>query len=263
MAFPQAERVVYRHNPLEQVICQLKFPTVLRIESELPAKFQDKIRQRYPIFSEPQALAGAPEVPEQLLKLVGSLIPLRPGRVYEFASEDGRYRLTLSKEFIALGCSDYEQWEQFIDHFKAPLEALSSEYSPAFFSRIGLRYRNVIRRTRLKLEGVAWNELLKPHIAAELASPIGEDVEEASHQIVVRFEGDNGKVKIQHGLVKAVDTGEVCYVIDNDFFTEQRTEVKNAVGTLDYFHGQSGKLFQWCIQPKLHAAMQPQVVGKS
>lgn len=262
MAFPQAERVVYQHNPLEQVICQLKFPTILRIESELPARFQDQVRQRYPIFSEQQALTGSPQLPQELLKLVGSLMPVRPGRVYEFASEDGRYRLTLSKEFIALGCSEYERWEQFMDHFGAPLGALVAEYSPAFFSRIGLRYRNVIRRTGLKLESTPWSELLKPHIAGELASPVADYVEEASHQVVVRFENNRGKVKIQHGLLRDPETGEACYLIDNDFFTEERTEVKNAFDILDYFHGQSGRLFQWCVKEKLHAAMEPQVVGK-
>jgi uncharacterized protein (TIGR04255 family) len=101
MPFPKSQRVIYRRNPLEQVICQLKFPIILRIENELPAEFQERIRDRYPILTEPQMLTSGPEFPEEVMKLVGSLMPVRPARVYEFASADGHWRLTLSKDFIA------------------------------------------------------------------------------------------------------------------------------------------------------------------
>jgi hypothetical protein len=53
MAFlDNVERVLYEKNPLESVICQVRFPTILRVDSEVPSDFQDRIRGRFPIFSE-------------------------------------------------------------------------------------------------------------------------------------------------------------------------------------------------------------------
>ena len=52
MVFPNFERVVYKKNPLEEVICQLRFPPILRIDSGNAADFQDVIRQDYPLYSE-------------------------------------------------------------------------------------------------------------------------------------------------------------------------------------------------------------------
>ena len=35
--FPDTPRVVYNKNPLFEVLCQLRFPHILRIETEIPA----------------------------------------------------------------------------------------------------------------------------------------------------------------------------------------------------------------------------------
>ena len=52
MPFPEVERVIYARNPLDQVVCQLRFPPILKIDAEIPAGFQDRVREDYPNFSE-------------------------------------------------------------------------------------------------------------------------------------------------------------------------------------------------------------------
>ena len=52
MPFPNVPRVTYRNNPLVQVICQLRFPPILKIDAEVPADFQESIRKDFPKFSE-------------------------------------------------------------------------------------------------------------------------------------------------------------------------------------------------------------------
>ncbi len=50
MLFPDFPRVVYRKPALEEVICQLQFPDILRISAEEPAEFQEGIRTQYPNY---------------------------------------------------------------------------------------------------------------------------------------------------------------------------------------------------------------------
>jgi uncharacterized protein (TIGR04255 family) len=256
MPIPDSERVIYDKNPLESVICQVRFPPILKIEAEAPAAFQESIRKVFPLYSLVQPFAPGIELPAEIAKIVGTAFT--GSRTHEFGVVDGDWKLTLSKESVALACSRYPQWEQFRPRFKEPLDALIREYAPAFFTRVGLRYRNVIRRSQLGLERVPWSELLLDEIAAEQKSQLADLVQESNHQILVKLP-QNGTVRILHGIGRD-DNGESCYLIDNDFFYDQKSEVGDALTLLDYFHGISGKLFRWCIKERLHNAMVPQVL---
>lgn len=52
MPFPEVKRVIYKKNPLHQVICQLRFPPILKVDAEIPSIFQEKIRGEFPNFKE-------------------------------------------------------------------------------------------------------------------------------------------------------------------------------------------------------------------
>ena len=49
--FSECERVNYAKAQLAEVICQLRFPTILRIGASEPAEFQERIREDYPRYS--------------------------------------------------------------------------------------------------------------------------------------------------------------------------------------------------------------------
>jgi uncharacterized protein (TIGR04255 family) len=257
MPIPASERVIYNKNPLQLVICQLRFPPVLKIEAEMPAAFQDRIRREFPLFNISQALAPGVDVPQPIAQIIGAVTA--GARSYEFSSEDAKWKLTLSKESMAMACEQYPQWENFRARFEEPFRGLIDLYCPAFFSRIGLRYRNVIRRSSLGLSNTKWSDLLSPYVSAELSSEVGDLVEDSNHQILMRFEDIPGNVRILHGIGKD-ESGESCYLIDNDFFIDRKTEITNAISFLDHFHAVSGKLFRWCINERLHIAMEPRVL---
>ena len=51
MPFPDAKRIIFRKNPLTEVVCQLRFPPILKIDAEVPANFQEAIRTEFEILS--------------------------------------------------------------------------------------------------------------------------------------------------------------------------------------------------------------------
>lgn len=255
MEFPESEPFVYPSNPLDEVICQLRFPKILRISSEPPASFQEMIRAKFPLLVEGKDAKInllPPEIEQRIPSDFRELISSSASKAYDFISRDKRWKIALTSDFLALSTSNYRRWENFKEHFQEPYQALLSEYSPIFFSRIGLRYRNIIVRSKIGLKGTPWSELLNPKLLGPLAeSQIGESVNSAVQRIEIQLD-DHGQVRIVHGLVRVNDGDEVCYLIDNDFFTEQETEVESAFARLDNFNEHSRRLFRWCISESLH-----------
>jgi len=180
MPFPPTPRILYHKNPLDQVICQLRFPPILRIEASIPAAFQDAIRDAFSGFAETSEikLEVPPEVSDQVPpEILRQLVRLPSAKHYEFASEDGKWKVNLTRAFLSLSTADYQRWEFFKEKLVAPLAALTDVYSPQHFIRIGLRYIDVIRRSKLNLLKVPWRELLAPHISGVLGHPsVGENV---------------------------------------------------------------------------------------
>ena len=254
MTFPKSERVIYRKNPLAEVICQLRFPTILRIETSPPADFQDRIRKNYPEYRDPTSTHQSLS-----LKLPIQVLPPPP---HQFISEEGTWTVSLSKDFLAVSTTQYRRWEEFKMRLQESLRALCDIYNPSSFSRVGLRYCDTISRDAFSLEGVEWSKLLREHIAGELSSPeISSSVLEIQKVALVKLSQFDARVRIRHGLAKRIESNvfkEDIYLIDSDFYSEKKLEVKNVDTALDYFNEQSGRLFRWCIKDSLHTAMEPE-----
>lgn len=262
MPFPDSPRVIYGKNPLIEVICALSFPAVLRIDSEIPAKYQERLKEIYPIFSENQGSDITLNLAPEIAQLIGSnqSLPFRNRAVYSFVSADKQWKVTLSRESLSLSTRKYERWEDFKEHLREPLNALMEEYQPTFFSRVGLRYQDLIQKSKLGLTESSWGQLLEPHLAGELSSPeIAQDILTCVNQLVLALDDRESRVLLNHGFANNQDN-EICYLIDSDFFTEERTETTNVIQKLDYFNRQSGRLFRWCISEKLHDALNPKLL---
>jgi uncharacterized protein (TIGR04255 family) len=258
MLFPDKPRVVYGNRPTEEVICQLRFPTILRIDAEPPVVFQERIRGMYPVLTEKKP--DFPVVPQEIMSLISA--DFRMGKpAYEFASEDGNWKLTLAADFISLTTTEYERWEVFKEHLEIPFKSLLEIYTPPFFTRVGLRYRDVIRRSTLGLNESPWLELLEPHVAGALSvKEIAPAVTQVAKNVTFTLPGGSGQLRVRHGLGTRPRSEETCYIIDADFFTSQKREPSHAIDALDKYHTEARLFFQWCITAKLHDALDPQPV---
>lgn len=260
MNLPEFERVIYKQNPLVEVVCQLRFPPILKISHQEPVEFQDAIRFKYPLFETNRA-----QLPSQISQIVQQLgLPLQSDVAYTFKSEDQKWSLSLTKDFIALTTSSYERYEQFKQRLEEALEIFEDIYQPSFYTRIGLRYQDLIVRSKLGIEDKNWSELIAKHAASELHEPdLSSSIQTIMKSLVLRTEV--GQVNLNHGLVNVKEaqtaSNEIAYLFDADFYTEQKIEGNRDVwDLLKQFNQSAGRLFRWCITDTLHDAMQPQPV---
>jgi uncharacterized protein (TIGR04255 family) len=273
MPFPPSERVIFEINPLAEVVCQLSFPPSLRIAGEPPAEFQDRIRGAYPLLrNQPgggiggfgPGLGGVIQEGPGWRVRQGFNIGVGPQPAYVFTTEDGSRVVTLTPESLAVAETRYERWESLRAEIEALMGLLVELYQPPFFTRLGLRYQDLLDRRRLGLSNVPWKDLLNPGFAGALAgeSPIAAEVTGIGTVVELSLsETPGARVRLQHGLNESPgDDGEI-YAIDSDFFITERTAVADALSSLDGFNVQAGNLFRWAVSERLSAALKPQPIS--
>jgi len=263
MLYSDSSRAHYQHHQLAEVICQLRFPTILSIGSKEPADFQDAIRAIFPQYVAKQE-QPAPKItglgtPNQKLE------PTAPVTNYYFISADNRWKLNLTNTFISLSTVAYPGWEEFGKRLDLPLAQFIRIYQPAFFQRIGLRYVNIFSRKALELDGTAWRELITAPYLGALSQ---EDVDESRvHKCAIDMEFDldstcRAKIHAGPGLIKKnipniPQDPEQKFILDMDLSMSGQLDPRMAAGALETLHGHSTPLFQGAITDRLHSAMEP------
>ena len=260
MPFPPSARVLYKRNPLKEVICQLRFPPVLEIASEPPTKFQNRVRKTYPLYEEenPQIPAEMGDMGRQLGIRLGS-----EGTAYKFLTEDSQRFISLSSGYVAVTDHSYKRWESFRDEVELACSALQI-HEPAFYTRVGLRYRDVIDRREIGMESSPWEVLLRPDLIGLVGLPeVAGTLDSIKNEASIKIDDvPGGEVTLRHGYVTTPDGGRDTYIIDVDLYTGERSRCDDVLGILDVFHDISGNLFRWAISPELHSALGPTEIGE-
>ena len=257
--FSDEPRYIYRSNQLADVICQLRFPEILKIEATAPVDFQEAVRNTFPKYT----LRKETYSP----KLVGP-----PGNMqlenppatnnYQFTTADGSWRINLTSKFISLSCNHYTRWEEFAQKLDLLLSAFICVYQPVLFERIGLRYINAISRQDLQLSDYRYSDLIQPIYLGPLNFE-GLNERAFSH-CGTDFEvnlGNNIKAKVHAGpgLLKRNGTTdpETKFIFDQDLYVGGDIPVNHAAAILDAVHNKATSLFRGAITDLLHNAMEP------
>ena len=250
---------IYRNNQVAEVICQLRFPEILKISVQPPVNFQESIRSDFPQYS------SRKEMPTPTMTGTPGNMTLQAGDPitnHQFVSEDGLWRVNLTGRSLALACSRYTCWEDFARQLDKPLAAFIQTYQPAYFERIGLRYVNFFSRKSLDLEGVPFRDLIQPCYLGPL---MDEDVlEQGTSRCSVDVDtairgGCRVKIHAGPGMVKKngqMDR-ELKFVFDQDLYMPGRVPVNLSAGTLQSLHAQADSIFRGAITDTLHNAMYP------
>ena len=172
--FSASERVLYGKRQLIEVICQLRFPTILSISAKEPAEFQEAIRAEFPRYAR-----NLEKLPPKVIGQPGAMkLEEQPTVVnYQFLTAAGDWKVNLTNTFLALATPVYTTWENFARKLDEVLAQFVAIYHPAYFERIGLRYINGFSRRALGLEGVPFRDLIQPAYLGLMAE---DDVQEQS-----------------------------------------------------------------------------------
>ncbi|MBQ9412628.1 MAG: TIGR04255 family protein [Oscillospiraceae bacterium] len=258
MLSDQGKQFVYEKSQLIEVICQLRYPTILSIEANEPAEFQDTIREAFPRYLCRQEKA-APQGGEP-----------QTVRNHNFISEDGKCKLSMTKNFIALSTMAYAGWEDFAHTLDEPLGQFIRLYKPAYFERVGLRYLNGISREKLELRDVRWNDLLQPQYLSILDDDELDEkrVGKCAVDIEMRMD-ERCLLKLHAGLgqvnravqtpegVRQIREPETRFIFDQDLFAPGNIKLPTVMDTLDQLHAHADRVFSEAITDLLHDAMCP------
>ena len=231
---PPVARVKYKSNFIKTAVCELRFPTLLELESKPPKDFQAKIRKLYPFYE--------PEVMQRFGDSEGDSNEHR----YLFRSKDRHWTITVKSFALAIETSRYVDFEDFFARFKLVLDSAKEMIDSDFFTRIGFRYINSIPIEDGKLDGWIRPELILPLTEGALGSI-------KSSASIIHGYMEQGEYSLRHGL-KTEDKGNMGndvpnYVLDVDYYSEN-IEFDKVEHLIKHFNETNFAFFSWCLGEK-------------
>ena len=206
--------LVLGRSPLSEVICQVRFAAVLRIQHDplLIAQIQDRLRGVYPNVEAQAVLAIG--LPGELQDLPHATLS---GRAWRLTDLSRTWVVALANDFVALSTTAYIDWEDFASRLEPILAAVFEVAGITATARIGLRYTNLLDETR----GENWRTLIEPEILGWIIDPGERQIVSTIQE--VRLVTDVCQVGFRHGLVVDADN-HPKYLLDVDCFTEDAIE---------------------------------------
>lgn len=242
-------RVKYEKSPLVEALCQVRYQRVLSIDINLPSEFQERIDAQYPVLS---AIERGIRAGEESSKLQTA---------FEFGSEGGHWKVTLTSEFIALSTNKYSDWEEFSERLDHVLSAFSEAYGERRVTRIGLRYKNVILPSHLGVSGEPWNALLRSSLLGLLSEGNVENVAFDNASVV---EEDDLKACLKSSLIEVTseEKHEDAALIDIDCWREKNVpcDREKIIKTFDSLNRVANSAFRWSITNRLHESLSPRPI---
>lgn len=250
LGFDPAPRVVFRRNPLNVVVMQLRFPPILTLAQPAGiALFQEAIRHEYP-------RAEAPA--QQVTFGVGPAGPIPPQiqqGPWRFHGESG-WLVALAPDFVSLEATKYERYEDFRFRAERLLSVARDDIGVTERSRIGLRYVNEIRHPSASTIK-DWRPLLDQQLLGVAAGDLlGDRVVQTLQQVDIRL--DSGQLTVRHGWHEAPD-GQAPYVIDLDAYDDSSLpfDVDQVLELVDAYRRVIGDFFRSSLSPELYDFLEP------
>ena len=174
-----------------------------------------------------------------------------------FISSDESYKINLTASFISISTLKYTQWEEFRKHIEFVVPIFETVYKPAFYTRVGLRYIDVINRENLGLEKVGWNELIEPHVLGIMTPDIETGIKSYRADAEYQNPENNAATKVHFELVHVNNQKELSLLIDCDYYSQSTTQKEGVNTVADMLHANSSNFINNAITERLSSAMEP------
>lgn len=237
---PKVEHEVFDNPPLKAMLGQVRFPPVLRI-ADLPSlvPFQEAIRHAFPAFNQEQQISfvlgaqGAQGASTQS---------------YRFSTSDRAWSVVLTPEAVTLEADvavRYTSYDEFIGRFRLAWEAVCEHFGPTQVLRQGLRY---VDHLEGDLPAADWAAYINADLLGPLVGALGTGVDQSVSEL--RFSRDDGVLVFKHGMLPLGPEGNMGYLLDFDYFTEDASDdisTDAVVGRFDRYHELVYSFFRWCV----------------
>ena len=271
MKISKTSRVEYEHNPLAEVVCQVRFAPTAAFQKNLPeALVACLVADGFVVASQEQSFSielamgpvgqqGAPAPPQ---------VPTT--HVFHHSTEDGIWKASVATDFCAITCTKYQNWDQFYPQVVRLCERVANYSDPLHATRVGLRYKDLIERDLLGLGNVPWHRLIAPFVLGPMAfkSLCDDqiDTDELSYesffsQSTIRL--DDCDLLLQSILLRSTEGDSTAFLIDADFHLKGNSaeplykDGEELIRVLSTLHDNAGSLFRRSITDELHVALGP------
>jgi uncharacterized protein (TIGR04255 family) len=249
------EEVRLGRSPLSEVICQVRFPAILRIDSEQPAAFQEHVRKYFPQLEIERGLTveGSP------LQAEPPTTQAQP-RIFRFSTADDAATLSLTTNFVAVSTTAYRHWQEFAEWVQLAVDALCAVYEPTYARRVGLRYINRITRENTGADSVPeLLDILREPLTSVLREPALEIQSSMQCQLLLPVDEDE-QLSLRTGFVNGDNP---AFMLDLDYFTEdQQIPLQDVLPLCHRYHELVYRAFRWCIKDTQLACFAPLDPGK-
>lgn len=229
----------YKRNFLRQAVCEFRFPTLLELgRPKPPESFAKALRKEYPFLD---------LVQEMQLGIGGD--PAGSVNKHVFRSEKRKWTVSIKENALSVETSAYTDYNELRSRTLAALAAAYKVIDADFFTRVGLRYINVVQ-TDNDLDPIrqGW---INDQLVAPLTSGLFSGVSEFSGRMALASE--DGGCLLQHSLrFKPRETMEENpevvpgFTIDIDAF-RNGVRYQEAGDVLDSMHAQAFNVFDWTL----------------
>lgn len=223
----------YKRNFLQQAVCELRFPTLMELgDVKPPASVVSALRKEYPHL----------ELSKEVTIGIGGE-SAGSTHSHVFRSSKLTWTVSLKQNALSIETTAYTTYAQLRERVLRAVAAVEKVIDSDFYTRVGLRYINVIDTGDQVVNG--W---INPALVEPLRSGAFKGIDEYAGKL--QLTAADGGCLLQHGVRRRVPKENqsvvVHYLLDIDTY---RSDVPIAtVGvTMDCLHRQAFDMFDWSL----------------
>lgn len=175
-------------------------------------------------------------------------------------NSDKNERITISSDSILYETLNYISFSKIKPTIEKIILSLKENYGIKDFSRIGLRYVNLIKKPiKNKKDIFNWNNFINSKLLFSNDFIDTETILQQINTIEFKLDVENDlQCRLQFGIPNRnmpADLMEKIYLIDIDGFTNSMVEQDDAIKILDIIHEKDIEIFEKCIEDELRREM--------